>query len=323
VEEPPRISMFGDERPFLAANVVRSGLTRLERGRSRFLGFLALTFMMVPLTCEATLNVYVSILPQKHFAERVGGEHVKVSVLVPPGRSPEAYEPTPKQMVRLAEAEIFFRIGVPFEDRWMEKISSLNPRLSIIDLREGLELRPIDGGTRRSGRESAEDDHGHSGKDPHIWMNPLAVARMAVTLRNALSQCDPDHREAYRTTAEGFIHELEELDREIKDRLQHVTARDIYIYHPSLGYFADAYGLRQIAIEQEGHEPGPKTLQELIEKGRARGVRAVFVQMNQNPRNAEAVARALGAQVVLFDAMAEDYSENLRSLARILEDILR
>ncbi|MCV6638538.1 zinc ABC transporter substrate-binding protein [Candidatus Albibeggiatoa sp. nov. NOAA] len=91
----------------------------------------------------AELPVYVSILPQKYFVERIGGEHVDVSVMVQAGHSPATYEPTPQQMVKLSQTELYIRIGVPFENVWLPKLQQNNPQLTVVDARQDIELQKM------------------------------------------------------------------------------------------------------------------------------------------------------------------------------------
>ena len=90
-------------------------------------------------------NVFVSILPQKYFAERVAGEHVKVSVMVGKGQSPATYEPTPRQMALLDKSQLYFQIGVPFESIWIDAIRKLKSQLKIIECCTELSTRQSDG----------------------------------------------------------------------------------------------------------------------------------------------------------------------------------
>ena len=135
---------------------------------------------------ENTLHIFVSILPQKFFVEKIGAEKVKVSVLVGPGQSPATYEPLPKQLTDLSQAHLYFRIGVPFEIGWLDKIQNLNPNLDIVDTRKGIELRPIEA----SYQENKPEQKGEQ-KDPHIWLDPLLVKLQAETICRELSRVDP------------------------------------------------------------------------------------------------------------------------------------
>ena len=79
----------------------------------------------IPVSAREKVQVFVSILPQKYFVERIAGDLAEVSVLVTPGKSPATYSPTPDQVRKLAESRVYFRIGVSFENGFMHKIASI------------------------------------------------------------------------------------------------------------------------------------------------------------------------------------------------------
>jgi zinc transport system substrate-binding protein len=273
---------------------------------------------IAPAAAAGPINVYVSILPQKRFVERVGGEHVRVSVMVPPGRSPATYEPTPRQMAGLSDADLYVRIGVAFEEVWMDRLAAANPHMAVIDAREGITLRPVD-------RFDGEDHHAHAGgrKDPHIWTAPPLVARMAATIRDALIEADPAHAADYRANHQAFAADLERLDADIRETLSGLDTRRFMVFHPSWGYFADAYGLTQVPIESEGKEPGPRLLARIIDQARAEDIRVIFVQKQFSRRDAQTVARAMDGRVVAVDPLAEDYLGNMREVAGAFAEALR
>lgn len=262
-------------------------------------------------TSPAPLQVFVSILPQKDFVERVAGRRAEVSVLVGPGQSPATYEPTPRQMARLASARIYFRIGVPFETAWLERIRAANPGLAIVDTAAGIPRRPVEvapGGPPVAGGL----------EDPHVWTDPARVKVMARAIRDALTRLDPMSAEEYARNEAGFEADLDALDAEIRSLLSAAAGRTFLVFHPSWGYFADAYGLRQIPVESEGKEPGPRSLASVIERARALGIRVVFVQEQFSRRTAEVIARQIGGRVVAVDPLAEDFQANLRRVATAL-----
>lgn len=257
----------------------------------------------------APIEVFVSILPQKYFVERVGGKHVAVSVMVGPGQSPETYEPTPSQLSRLSRAHLYFRTGVDFEDVWMKRIAAVNPGMRIIDLRHGIALRQVD---RLWGAPAGQGGLA----DPHVWTSPPLVKIMAATIRDTLSDLDPAHRAEYQANYQAFARDLDRLDHDIRAMLAGARERHFMVFHPAWGYFADTYGLRQIPIETGGKEPGARTLAQTIEIGRQERVKVIFVQTQFSRRTAETIAQALGARVVAVDPLAEDYLNNLRQVAR-------
>ena len=159
------------------------------------------------------IKVFVSILPQVSFAERVGGERVDVCVMVGPGQSPATYEPRPKQMAELNKAKLYFRIGVPFEDVWMERISKANPNMKVIDTRRGIELLSMNAHHRHD--DEAHHHHGTGMKDPHIWLSPRLVKIQAQNMCTALIAEDFAHRSYYESNLTAFQADLDELDSEI------------------------------------------------------------------------------------------------------------
>ncbi|MBP6734208.1 MAG: zinc ABC transporter substrate-binding protein [Chromatiaceae bacterium] len=263
------------------------------------------------------LEVFVSVLPQETFVARVGGEHVKVSALTRPGQSPETFEPTPQQVAALARAELFVGIGMPFEQAWMPRLRAANPRMRVLDAREGIDLLPLD-------HHGHDEDPGHAGQvptaeeagDPHLWTSPLLAARMSASIRDTLTELDPAHAEDYARNQAQFAAELEALDQEIRAQLKELPSRKFLVFHPAWSYFADAYGLTQVPIELGGKEPGARTLVTLIGQAKRDQIRVVFIQPQSDPRFAEQIARAIGGRVIAIDPLAPDYVANLREVAR-------
>jgi len=283
---------------------------------SRLPALVLSALLLLPLSGQATepLLVFTSVVPLKTFVERVGGEHVEVQAMVQPGRSPATYDPTPRQVAALARADLYVRVGVPFEAAWMKRIRSANSGMPVLDAREGIDLRRHDGG---------DDGHGHEELDPHVWTSPPLVKVMAANIRDALIRLDPVHRADYDAGYRTFAAELDALDRAIRGLLADVPRRRFLVYHPAWGYFADTYGLTQVAIEREGKEPGARALAALIDQARREGVGVIFVQPQFNRRSAEQVARTIGGRVEAIDPLAANYEDNLRRVARTIAEASR
>jgi len=254
------------------------------------------------------LGVFVSILPQRYLAERIGGEYIEVSVMVQPGASPATYEPRPRQMTRLAKAELYFRIGVPFERAWMDRLRSINPDMEVVATSQGIERRHM-GTLQGSGSERGL-------ADPHVWTSPPLAKLVARNMRDALVRHDPGHAAAYREGYQALAADLDQLHRDIRAILRDLDRRSFMVFHPSWGYFADTYGLKQIPIEIEGKAPSARQLARIIDKGRREEVSVIFVQRQFSRDTAEAVADAIGAEVVQVDPLAADYIANMRRVAR-------
>jgi len=290
--------------------------------------FLAVLFLCSIPVCAGSpidgrdkIKVFVSILPQAYFVERVGGDRVDISVMVGPGHSPATYEPIPKHMTELDKARLYFRIGVPFEDVWMMRISRANPRMKVIDTRRGIELRPIRAHYHNEGGQHHHDSTGM--KDPHIWLSLRLVKVQAQNICNALISEDPAYRTYYENNLSAFEHDLDRLDGEIRSVFKNSRTRKFMVFHPAWGYFAHDYGLEQIPVEVEGKEPSARALADLIKVAKKEGISVVFVQSQFSTRNAEAVARAIGGRVVGIDPLARDYLKNMRKIAETFRRVIQ
>lgn len=263
------------------------------------------------------MKVFVSIQPQACFVERVGGGLVDVDVLVGPGRSPHTYEPTPRQMVALSKAQVYFTIGVPLEKAIIPKVERMNPRLVIGDTTRGITFLPLMGGDEGHGR-----DHAVGEPDPHVWLDPKRVRIMAGTICEVLSTVDPVHRDVYRRNLGSFTADLDRLDAELKDVFMPLTGKRVYVYHGAFGYLADAYGFIQVPVETGSREPSARDLARIIDMARSDGVRVIFVQPQFSRKKAEVIASQIGGVVVAIDPLPRDYMKEMGRIAKTMRDAL-
>jgi zinc transport system substrate-binding protein len=262
------------------------------------------------------INVFVSIPPQAYFVERVGGESVDVEVLVNPGNSPATYEPTPKQVARLGRAAVFFRIGVPFEKGFMDKLADTHKNLSIVDIRKGVTLRQF----REVELRNYKKAQGRQvPPDPHIWLDPEQAKIQAATICEALSRLAPESAPVFEENLQAFQADLDRIHQRMVTALSPYKGETFYVYHPAFGYIADACGLIQVAVEIEGKEPTPKQLADLIELAKTDGAKVIFVQPQFAKKSAEAVANAIGGSVTPLDPLARNYFENLEKMTETLK----
>ena len=253
-------------------------------------------------TLAARLPVAVSVLPQKTFVEMLGKETLEVQVMVRKGFDPASYQPTPRQLAALARVRLYVLAGVPFEASWLPRFRTINQKMALLDMREGLDLIPLESGE----------------SDPHVWTDPRLVKQHASRLRDALVHLDPANRERYETGYRHLSSKLEKLDAELEARLAPLKGKAFLVYHPAWSYFARRYGLRQLSVEQEGKEPNARSLARLIDQARELGIRTLIVQPQHSGATAQVVARALNARMVEIDPLAEDYFTMMRRLAEVL-----
>ena len=303
------------------------------------------------------LSVFVSITPQKYFVQQIGMDLVDVQAMVQPGANPATYEPKPQQMADLSKTKIYFAVGVPFENAWLEKIAAANPDMQVVHTDHGIDKRAMaahhhhdeahaeehhdtdhheaEHGHEKDGHheegehdhhaeaEHDEDHHEHAGLDPHIWLSPPLVKIQARNILDALQKADPAHGSVYEANFKAFTAQIDQLDANLKKTFAGKKGLQFMVFHPAWGYFADTYGLEQVPIEIEGKDPKPAQLKELIEHARENDIKVVFVQPQFSTKSAELVAREIGGQVAFANPLAEDWMANLREVADKFESALK
>lgn len=248
-----------------------------------------------------TIVVAVTIPPQEEMVREIGNGRVDVIVLVPPGSDPHTYEPSPGLMARASGADLYLTLGsglFPVEDTLAERLRAMNSDLAVMTTSDGVDLL----GSRER-------------PDPHVWLSLTNARVMAENTRDALITADPGYAEMYQQNADRYIARIDDLDRRIS---QEFFTRDpgmILVTHQAWDYFARDYRLSIIAIEQEGKEPTARDLEHLITLAKAGDVTVVFADAQEDPREAQTVAGAIGATVMVIDPLAPDYLANLERIA--------
>ncbi len=284
--------------------------------RNKFLSGALAALLLTACTVRPAADsetICVSIPPLKSLVEAIVGEDYPVEVLVPPGASPETFEPTPRQYVTVNCARRLFQIGlIDFERNLVAKIA--DPK-KVVDLGQASGIELLTGSCSHAHGDHA---HGHThGVDPHLWSSPRALQRMAAVIYETIRADHPDSVR-YARNYERLQTELAELDRRTAERLARSGVGTILVYHPALAYYARDYGLEQIAIEHEGKEPSARHLAELIRRARAEGIDRILYQVQFPKSSVEAIAADLGAEAVCFDPLAEDAIANIDAVTTLI-----
>ena len=284
---------------------------------------LSLLWTPFPVFAQTELTIGVSILPQKYFVERIAGNRAHVIVMVGPGHSPATYEPKPKQLSQLSNADLFFLIGVPFEEKWSHLFSQVNPRMKVVSLATGLNLRKMESHIF----DQAEGDipgHQHTEVwDPHFWLNPRLVEQLAMVIKTELVRVDPANQSNYEANYKEFIKDLKTLDMYIRQQLSGISHKYFLVFHPSWGYYADEYGLVQVPIEYQGKQPGARTLSKIMNMAKEKNIKVLFVQQQFSERDAKTIAKQLAVRIVRVDPLSEEYINNLEKVTRLFAEAMR
>ncbi|KDE55121.1 metal ABC transporter solute-binding protein, Zn/Mn family [Methanoculleus sp. MH98A] len=254
---------------------------------------------------DGKVVVAVTIPPEQEFVERVGGDRVRVILLVPPGADPHTYEPPPGVLADVAEADMYAVVGsgIEFELAWRDKIAALNPGMLVVDCSRGVD-------------QIAAGEGDHAGTDPHIWTSPKNAKVMVENIRDGLAEVDPENAEGYRRNADAYLGELDALDAEIAGALAESGMKTVMVYHSSWAYLARDYGFVEVPIESEGKEPSPQRIEHLIKQAKEEKITVIFASPEHSTRSAEVIADAIGGTVVTVSPLAKDYLANMRHVAR-------
>lgn len=279
-------------------------------------------YIGISLFAVEKLEIFTSILPQKFFVEEIGGERVTCSVLVGPGKSPATYQPTPSQIGKLSSSDILFTIGVPFEHAYLDKIIETLTDLKVKDTSLGIKKREIDE-HHHEGEEEDHEDHEEESSDPHVWLSPVTAKTVSENIYNSLVELDPEGKEYYTKRYMALLASLDKVNSELHSILKPVEGKILFVYHPSFGYFADEYSLKQIAIETGGKEPTSRQLAHIIEEAQEEGVKLIVVQPEFSQKSAGIIANAIKGKVTTLNPLNPDYINNLKTMAEVIVNAYR
>jgi zinc transport system substrate-binding protein len=267
------------------------------------------------------ISVLVTIVPQIELVSNIGGDYVDVTVMVPAGQSPHSFEPTPDQMIKIAQASAYYTIGsgVEFEIAYMNTILEQNPDLMVYDCSREIDVISFDEHYGQKGYSTDEDlHHNHNGTDPHIWTSPVNFKKMAEVVYEGLSEIDPTHQDYYYENYQSYTSRLDLLDDNLSSMLQPYEGKSFMVYHPAWGYFGDAYNLEMIAIEEGGKQPGPAGIAAIIDQAKNQSINVIFISPQFDSSSAQTIADEIGGEVVFADSLTSDYIRTLQNLGMAL-----
>ena len=205
-------------------------------------------------------------------------------------------------------AKIYFRIGLlPFEEVHTATFISLNSELKIVNASDVTELRYFETNGER---------------DPHLWLAPENAKKHVEQIYQTLAEIDPKNKDYYRQNADDYLSKLEELDYELKQEFSNIKTKNLMVFHPAWGYLADAYSLKQIAIEQSGKDPTAEELTNLVDFAKENNIQIIFVQEQFSKQSAETLATEIGAIVIQLNPLAENYVENMHKIGQTIAEKL-
>lgn len=270
----------------------------------------------------------VTIEPQRYFLEQIVGDKFVVNTLVPPGVSPETFDPSPSVMINLGRSRAYFKVGfLGYENAWSGSLAENNAQVQIVDCSEGIE--PVFEGHgaccshTHEGDEHHNHSHGHghshiSAGDPHIWSSAKNALKISENMLRAIIDIDAENADYYRENFEKLQAKIIQTDSIISNLTRELPARSFIIYHPALGYFARDNGLTQHSIEFEGKKPSTAQIKKLVDLARYENIKVIFVQKEFDEKSAEVIANEIGAKLYVINPLSYEWDKELIRIAKIL-----
>ncbi|MYL50937.1 adhesin [Halobacillus litoralis] len=306
------------------------------------------------------LNVYTTVYPLQFFTEQIGGETVNVQSILPPGSDAHTYEPTTKEMVKMAEADLFIYNGAGLEG-YAKKISeSIQPEgveileaAADIDLKEHVHDHGEDAQAEdehaheedshgedghadeedahetdeQANAEDSHEGHDHGEMDPHVWLDPVRAAQMAEGIKSQLIKMNPEQKDLYEENYKELQAQLMDLDQEFHDRVESKSKSKVIVSHAAYGYWEEAYGIEQIAVSglSPTNEPSQKDLENIVQVAESNNLEYVVFEQNITPKVSEVIQNEIGAEALRFhnlSVLTEDNVDNDENYFTLMEQNL-
>lgn len=263
------------------------------------------------------LKVAAGLPPIAGLVKQIGGDRIEVITMLPAGRTPHDFTPRTDTVRKTSGAKLFFTTGMTFENKIAEVVKT---KCLIKDVSRGIKRIAFDSGSSHDHDHDHDSNCSHDDHDPHVWLSPANAIIIASNICEDLCCSDPAGKEYYRNNLKILHDKMLKLDHDIKLRLTPYRNREFFVYHPAFGYFADAYCLKQRAIELNGREATSNQLAAIIKAAKDSNVSTIFVQEQFNPGSAQALARQINGTTASLDPLAEDLTGNFEKITTSLEN---
>ncbi|MCB4204981.1 zinc ABC transporter substrate-binding protein [Deferribacterales bacterium Es71-Z0220] len=260
--------------------------------------------------------IFVSISPVKYIADNIVGGKYQVKALVPENFNPHLFEPRPKEMRELSKAKYYFSIGDTFDHVWLEKLYSVNKGVKVVYIDKDITKQRLE---KHSHDEKHENEGDNNFYDPHIWLSPNNVKIMAKNILDFMAEADKDNLPLYESNYQKLVKSMDELVINFKKTFDRCESKNILVFHPSWGYFAKDFGLKQVAIEAEGIEPSMSHIREIVDFARKEDVKFLFVQPQIDSRITNTLAKQLNIEIIKVNPLSYNYIGELELIKNAFE----
>lgn len=277
------------------------------------------------------LTIYTTVYPLSYFTERIGGDFVEVSSIYPPGANEHTFEPTQKDMMHLADADLFFYIGLGLEG-FVEnaKKTLANEDVTLVATADQVSDEKLAVSTGHSHEEEtnthddheateghaheeetaatddheagSHEDHDHGDVDPHVWLSPVISQDLALSIKNALVEKMPSQEAVFTKNYDELVKELQELNDEYTAMAHSAKQKNFFVSHAAFGYIAGEYDLTQVPIAglNSQNEPSQKELTAIVDKAQDLDIHYILFEQNVSSKLAEVIQKEVGAKSLVL-----------------------
>lgn len=269
------------------------------------------------------LEVYTTIFPLEDFSRRIGGEFVNVTNLVPVGADAHTFEPTARDMINVADGDLFIFNGAGLEgfvDALLKTLDDTN--VSVVEASASIDLITMEHGDEED--HGSDHDHGHShDHDPHVWLDPILAIQLAESIKDAMAERMPEQEELFVNNFNELRSELENIDQEFQTMVEEAKHNTFVVSHEGYGYWHERYGLEQIGISgmSPTNEPSQRQLQEIIELAKTDHIKYILIEQNIPTKVADVVKNAIGAEGLMLhnlESLTEEDVQNNEDYSKLM-----
>lgn len=263
------------------------------------------------------LKIYTTVYPLQYFAERIGGNHVEVSSIYPPGSNEHTFEPTQKDMMNVANADYFFYIGLGLEGFVANTKKSLqDENVQFVETTANVSKNKLAVSTGHEDEgTTAEHDHSHGDVDPHVWLSPIISQDLALSIKNTLVKAQPKNKAEFERNYQSLIKDLKGLDKDFKTMAGQVNTKTFFVSHAAFGYLAGTYGLDEISVAglNSQDEPSQKQLAQIVDQAKKDHIHYILFEQNVSSNLAKVIQNDVGAQALTLHNLSVLTNEDIKN----------
>jgi zinc transport system substrate-binding protein len=270
------------------------------------------------------LKIYTTVYPLEYFAKRIGGDHVEVSSIYPPGSNEHTFEPTQRDMMNIADADYFFYIGLGLEGFVENAQKSLKSEsVQFVETAANVSKDKLAVSTGHEDEHEHEDEdhateehhHDNDQVDPHVWLSPIISQDLALSIKDALEKAQPDNKAEFEKNYDSLVKDLKALDKDFKTMADQAKRKTFFVSHAAFGYIAGTYGLSQISVAglNSQDEPSQKELTKIVDQAKKEDIHYVLFEQNVSSNLAKVIEKDIGAEALTLNNLSVLTNDNIKN----------